>query len=285
MAGASAPLRRLGAELRRLREATGRTQGDVGGAIGRTHASLVNWEHGKTRISKSDLACLLAELGAPRQVRAGLEELRVVGQGTGRWAVYRLADWLRPLVSFEQDAVEVWAFEPVVMPGLVQTEEYARAIHAASPALVTSANLDRWVAARMERQRRLSDHPPLRLHVVISEAVLRNRVGGPSVMIGQLRHLLTMPPNVTVRVLPFDVGAYPGMAGNFAVLRFADPAIDPPLGYLDGPLGGSMIDDAGDVAALAEMFAEIGRVALPEGGSRSLIRAARDDYVRETGDD
>src|SRR5205085_1117305 len=75
MAGSSAPLRRLGAELRRLREAASRTQTDVGTAIGRTHTTLVNWERGKTKISKSDLVCLLAELRAPAEVRKGLEQL------------------------------------------------------------------------------------------------------------------------------------------------------------------------------------------------------------------
>lgn len=91
MAGSSAPLRRLGAELRRLREAAGRTQTDVGSAIGRTHATLVNWESGKTKISKSDLACLLAELGAAASVRTGLEQLRDQsrqGRRSGRLTVF-----------------------------------------------------------------------------------------------------------------------------------------------------------------------------------------------------
>lgn len=128
MAGSSAPLRRFGAELRRLREAAGRTQTDVGSAIGRTHATLVNWESGKTKISKSDLACLLAELGAAASVRTGLEQLREESrQGSSQWATYGLPEWLRPLVSFEEDATALNSFEPVLVPGLLQTEEYARA--------------------------------------------------------------------------------------------------------------------------------------------------------------
>lgn len=149
MAGSSAPLRRLGAELRRLREATGRTQGDVGAAIGRTHTTLVNWERGKTKISKSDLVCLLAELRAPVDVRKGLEQLRdESGRGAGQWVVYGLPDWLRPLVSFEEDAVAITAFEPVVVPGLLQIEEYARATHVTAPYVVAPSAVEKWVAAR-----------------------------------------------------------------------------------------------------------------------------------------
>src|SRR3981189_1886728 len=117
MANASVTLRRLGAELPRLREATHRTQVDVGAAIGRTHTTLVNWERGKTRISKSDLAYLLTELGAPTAVRDELEQLRVeAGLGKGHWPA-----WLRPLVSFEEDAVAVSNFQPLLIPGLLQT--------------------------------------------------------------------------------------------------------------------------------------------------------------------
>ncbi|MDQ2709576.1 MAG: helix-turn-helix transcriptional regulator, partial [Actinomycetota bacterium] len=137
MAGSSAPLRRLGAELRRLRVAAGRTQTEVGTAIGRTHATMVNWELGKTKISKPDLVSLLAELRAPLDVRKELEQLREeAGQGAGQWAVYGLPDRFRPFVSFEEDAVAEASFQPVIVPGLLQTEEYARATYLAARYLV-----------------------------------------------------------------------------------------------------------------------------------------------------
>jgi transcriptional regulator with XRE-family HTH domain len=121
MAGSSAPLRRLGAELRRLRDAAGRTQTDVGAAIGRTHAILVNWECGKTKISKSDLVCLLAKLRTPLDVRKALGQLREeCGQATSQWTVYGLPNWLRPFVSFEEDAVAEASFQPVIIDGLLQ---------------------------------------------------------------------------------------------------------------------------------------------------------------------
>ncbi|RCW39806.1 helix-turn-helix protein [Halopolyspora algeriensis] len=281
MSSSSAQLRRLGAELRRLRELSERTQTDVGMAIGRTHATLVNWERGKTKISKSDLACLLAELRAPAEVRKGLEQLRSeTGRRHGQWSVFGLADWLRPLVSFEEDAVAISAFEPVVVPGLLQTREYARAIHVAGPYTTAPDDVDRWVEARMQRQLRLTDPLPLRFHAVVSESALRSAVGGPKIMCDQLRHLaeVAAAENITLQVLPASVGAHPGMASNLTVLHFADPETDPPLGYFDGPLGGYMIDDEGDVASMVNIFEDVRALALDEAASARLIAAILDEH-------
>ncbi|UED85740.1 helix-turn-helix domain-containing protein [Streptomyces profundus] len=277
MTSSSAQLRRLGAELRRLRELTGRTQGDLGAVLGRTHASLVNWERGKTKISKSDLAYLLAELRAPAEVRRGLEELRVAAnQGRSPWATYDLPEWMRPLVSFEEDAVRVETFEPVLVPGLLQTEEYARAIHETGHHKVAPEFVDKWVAARMKRQERLSGKRPLKLHAVIPEAVLRLAVGGPDVLRQQLArlHEASTARNITIQVLAGDRNGYGGVASNFLVLHFADPSLDPPLGCFDGPLGGYMISDEGDVATLGSMFKDLSRMALSAKDSTELLAKA-----------
>ncbi|PRW62357.1 helix-turn-helix domain-containing protein [Actinopolyspora mortivallis] len=286
MAGSSAPLRRLGAELRRLREAAGRTQSDVGSAIGRTHTTLVNWELGKTKISKSDLVCLLAELRTPTEVRKGLEQLRdQAGRETSQWATYGLPDWLRPLVSFEEDAVTVTSFEPVLIPGLLQTENYARSVHTAGRRKVASEFVDRWVAARMQRQQRLSGPDPLRLSAVISEAAIRLRVGGAEVCVDQLRRLLELgqQDNISIRILTADENGYGGVASNFTVLHFADPKVDPPLGYFDGPLGGHMISDEGDVATMVNMFDDLRHMALSETDSAEMIAAVLEQRERESG--
>src|SRR5699024_8362303 len=150
-----------------------------------------NWERGKSKISKSDLVCLLAELRAPAELRKGLEQLRrESNQGTSQWAVYGLPSWLRPLVSFEEDATVVETFEPVIIPGLLQTEDYATATHRAGPHLVAARDVERWVAARMRRQERLAEREPLHLRAVITEAALRLQVGGADVMAKQLEHLV-----------------------------------------------------------------------------------------------
>lgn len=286
MAGSSAPLRRLGAELRRLRDAAGRTQTDVGAAIGRTHATLVNWERGKTKISKSDLVCLLAELRAPVEVRKALEQLREeAGQGAGQWVVYGLPDWLRPLVSFEEDAVAETTFQPVIIHGLLQTQEYARATHVMAPYVVAPDAVDRWVAARMQRQQRLTSPHLLRFHAILTEAALRLEVGGPAVMTAQLERLLTAAnsEHITIQVLPSIQAQHAGIASNFTVLHFADPEIDPPLGYFDGPLGGYLISDAGDVAAMVNMFDDLREPALDAAESTELLAAILDEYRKKGG--
>lgn len=286
MAGASAPLRRLGAELRRLRDAAGRTQSDVGAAIGRTHATLVNWERGKTKISKSDLVCLLAELRAPLEVRKALEQLREeAGVGTGQWAVYGLPDWLRPVVSFEEDVVAETSFQPVIVDGLLQTEDYARATHLAAAHVFVPSVMDSLVAARMQRQQRLTGPNPLRFHAVLTEAVLRLEVGGPAVMTAQLERLLAAASaeNVTIQVLPATTWQHIGSASNLTVLHFADPVADPPLGYFDGPLCGYLISDPAEVATMVNIFEDLRDAALDVAESTELLAAILEEYRRKGG--
>lgn len=285
MAGSSAALRRLGIELRRLREATGRTQADVGKAIGRTHATLVNWELGKTKIGRSDLVCLLAELRVPAEIRGNLERLRDdVGYGKGPWAVYGLPDWLRALSSFEEDAVRVTAFDPVIVPGLLQTENYARAIHLAGPYQTAPSDVDRWVAARMLRQARVAGEDALLFQAVVPEAALRLQIGGPAVLAAQLESLISSASseNVVIRVLPASAGAHPSLASNFSVLHFADSKSDPPLGYFDGPVGGYVISDQGEVADMINMFGDVRSIALDEAESVEMIVAVLKE-IREKG--
>lgn len=288
MAGSSAPLRRLGAELRRLRDVAGRTQVDVGEALGRSHATLVNWERGKTKISKSDLVCLLTELRVPVDVRKGLEQLREqCGGGTSQWVVYGLPAWLRPLVSFEEDAVAETSFEPVIIHGLLQTEEYARATHLTAPYVVAPDAVEKWVAARMQRQQRLAGPDPLRFHALLCEAALRLEVGGSAVMTAQLERLQAAAnaENITIQVLPSTHGQHAGIGSNFTVLHFADPEIDPPLGYFDGPLGGYVISDAGDVASMVKMFDDLRELALDAAESLEMLAAILGEYRRKGGTD
>lgn len=276
MAETSAQLRRLGAELRRLREATGRTQTDVGEALGRTKTTILNWERGKTKLSKSDLVCLLAELRAPAELRKGLEKLRQEApRRAPQWATYGLPDWLRPLVSFEQDAVAIQTFQPVIIPGLLQTAEYARAIHTTGRHKVAPEFIEKWVAARMQRQQRLSGPSPATLHAVVAEAALRLETGGHAVFSRQLEKLIeaASTENITVQVLAAGETGYAGVASNFHVLHFAEVDAYPPLGCFDGPLGGYIISDEGDVATMVRMFEDLSQLALPESDSVELLTA------------
>ncbi|MEU5023826.1 helix-turn-helix domain-containing protein [Streptomyces milbemycinicus] len=276
MAETSAQLRRLGTELRRLREATGRTQTDVGEALGRTKTTILNWERGKTKLSKSDLVCLLVELRAPVELRKGLEKLRQEApRRAPQWATYGLPDWMRPLVSFEQDAVAIQTFEPVLIPGLLQTEEYAHAIHTAGRHKVAPEFIEKWVAARMQRQQRLRGPAPATLHAVIAEAALHLEMGGRAAFARQLECLLdaASSDNITLQILAAGETGYGGVASNFHVLHFAEVDAYPPLGCFDGPLGGYIVSDEGDVATMVKMFDDLSQLALSEADSAELLAA------------
>ena len=249
-------------------------------AIERSHPTLVNWEHGKTNISKADLALLLTELEAPTGVRESLEQLRRESRQQGWWSTYKLPDWLRPLVSFEEDAERITSFEPIVVPGLLQTQAYARAVQGTNRSLPVAADVDKWVALRMDRQRRLFGQNPLKFDVVIAEAALRLEVDGSEVMAEQLWHLVRVAsaPNVRMRVLPYRAGAHSGVSSNFSVLHFADPKFDPPLGYLDDVLGGHVIDDQQDVGVLTDMFEEVSGLALAAPESVDFIAEVMEEY-------
>jgi hypothetical protein len=230
--------------------------------------------------------CLLAELRAPASVRKGLEQLRLeVGQGTSQWAVYGLPDWLRPLYSFEEDAVAVTTFQPVIIPGLLQTEEYARATHLSGRYRVPPDVLGKWVAARMQRQNRLTGRNALKLHAIVAEAALRLEVGGPPVMADQLDRLLSAARsrNVTIQVSPNVGGGHEGIASNATVLHFADPKVDPPLGYFDGPLGGYLISDEGDVATMIKTLDDLRQAALKPTESTDLIGTILEEYRNRGG--
>ncbi|MGH3344500.1 MAG: DUF5753 domain-containing protein [Carbonactinosporaceae bacterium] len=153
-------------------------------------------------------------------------------------------------------------------------------MHVAGPYTTAPADVDRWVAARVQRQQRLTGPRPLRLHAVISEAALRLEAGGPAVMSAQLVRLLEAAEsdNVTIQVLPPTAGAHPALASNFTVLHFATPELDPPLGYFDGPLGGYMIDDQGDVAMLINMFADLRAAVLTEADSAKVCSDILEAY-------
>jgi hypothetical protein len=127
----------------------------------------------------------------------------------------------------------------------------------------------------MARQQRLVGAGGLMLHVVIPEAALRLEIGGPALLSAQLERLLVAADteNITVQALPARAGAHPALASNFNVLHFANSKADPPLGYFDGPLGGYLISDAGEVADIANMFEDVRSIALDETRSVEMIVA------------
>jgi transcriptional regulator with XRE-family HTH domain len=265
--GPVVPRRRLGAELRALREQAGLTIDEVAKALECSVSKVSRLETGQGIPYRRDVRDLLDRYGITDPARRD-RLMRWVREGNrqGWWDDFSdvLApdpeDPLRPdnlsrYVALEQDASEVRSYEAIVVHGLLQTEDYARAVLNTLSTADRDAT-DRLVELRMRRQWRLyAEEDPLILQVVLDEAVLYRSVGGPKVMRAQLARLLTdaQRPNITLRVLPFSVGAHQSVSGSFVVLAFADTD-DNDLVYIESHVGDLYLEKEHDVDVYEELF-------------------------------
>jgi transcriptional regulator with XRE-family HTH domain len=263
--------KQLGAELRRLREAAGLRMEDAAAALDCARSRISHIETGRNAVRKPDLEVLLRLYGATGRLEA-LEELRREGTRRGWWSIYRLPEWLQAYIGFEADATSVRALELELIPGLLQTEAYARAVHVAGHHMTPSAEVESRVAARMQRQARLTAVAPLELSVVVSEAALRRALALGSVGIEQLDHLTASAklPNVHFQVLPFSVGVHRSMSGSFALLAFA-PGVSPDIAYQEYAVGGHLVDDQDAVRLLVSLYDELRDQALDADESLTFV--------------
>ncbi|SCG73979.1 hypothetical protein GA0070609_4929 [Micromonospora echinaurantiaca] len=185
---------------------------------------------------------------------------------------YRRRDlpWFRPWAELEQDATSIRSYEPLLVPGLLQTERYARAV-LRTGGLLPAPEVDQIVAGRLERQEILCREEPPQLVVVIDEVVLRRLVGDRAVMAEQLSHLAAMAQReqVQIRVIPADGPWHTGLAGPFVLARLPDGA---EVAYLDNQLRGQMVTDSRDIASLSRRWESVTGEALPRRRSIALIR-------------
>jgi transcriptional regulator with XRE-family HTH domain len=186
--------------------------------------------------------------------------------------------WFRGWVEIERDATSLRWFEPLLIPGLLQTEEYARGVlQAANPAF-RDDEIGRLVSARMDRQSILTkDEPPL-LWVILDEGVLTRPVGGARVMREQIDHLLAAArlPRVVLQVVPASAGAHPGLAGQFVVASFDG---SPDVAYLDNALAGQIIERPDDVSRVAMLYDILKAEALAPRASIDLVRKAIETWT------
>jgi hypothetical protein len=240
----------VGAQLRRLRTELRFSRAEAAKAIRASEWKIHRLENGQVGFKERDIVDLLAFYGVtdPDEVAAFLVLTREAN-APGWWQRYGdvLPPWFRTYVDLESAATLIRTYEGQFVPGLLQTDDYMRALvhgtHLESP-----EEVGRRVRLRMARQTLLTrEHPP-RLWAVVDEAALRRPVGGPGVMKGQLERLLdaTGLPNVTLQVLPLDAGAHPAMVGSFSVLRFPDQEL-PDVVYLEHLTGASYLNKPDEV--------------------------------------
>lgn len=267
----ASPLDYFGSELRRKREAAGMKQGELGSCIFCT-GSLIGQIETARKVPTRDFA---------ERVDAALMTDGLFSRLVGLVLRSQLPTWFQPYAEMEAKATYISTFQAQVVYGLLQTEEYARAVLGAPE----PENLAELVAARMERQRiLLRDRSPL-VWVVLDEAVLYRPMGGREVMRNQLAHLLSLRSQrrVKLQVLPFSAGQHPGLTGGFNLLRFDD---DPDIVYTEDFIQGHMTANPDSVSEGCLHYDQLQAAALSVQDSAALIaRVMEERYGDQPGAD
>lgn len=243
----------LGAQLRRLREAKGISREDAGYLIRASASKISRMELGRVSFKERDIADLLSLYGIIHQdERAALLALARQANTPGWWQRDGdiLPSWFQTYLGLEEAAALIRTYEVQFVPGLLQTEDYARAVITHGNPEAPAEEIERRVSLRMKRQQLLSRSDPPQLWAVVDEGALRRRMGDLVVMAAQLERLVKASelPNVTLQVLPFDAGAHAAEAGTFTILRFPEPDL-PDVVYLEQLTGALYLDKREDVDA------------------------------------
>jgi transcriptional regulator with XRE-family HTH domain len=267
-------LRRLAAELRNLRAAAALTREEVSERTGINEATLYRIESGRARPQGRTLAALLGLYGVAEPERGELLALsrKSAEQSWLQSFSSELPDAYTTYIAFEGEARSLLNYEALFIPGLLQTEDYARAALRRGVPTATKEEIQRLVSARMSRQAVIKRKPALRLWTIVDEAVLRRPVGGREVMESQLEHLAGCAenPHVTLQVLPYDVGAHPGMNGAFAILQFDEPSANDVV-YIESQAGDLFLESELDISRFTAIFEHLRAQALPPEESVSFI--------------
>lgn len=277
--------RRLGLELRRLREASGLTGDDVAKRLGWSVSKISRIEKARAAVPWGDVSDLLDLYGMDESdTRKALIQLARDSKQQAWWQPYNdvLASFrnLATYIDLESAAESVRMFTPLTVPGLLQTESYARGIiTTAGPLDLTEEEIERRVELRMRRQSVISEDPALELWVILDEAVLHRVVGDQDTMASQLHHLADCArhPKITIQVIPFSAGAHAAMAGAFSIFSFMERD-DPEVAYVETVTGTLYLDRNTDLRAATICFDHLRAAALTASGSLELIMATARDY-------
>lgn len=240
----------LGNQLRQLREAGGITTGEAGHAIRASHAKISRMELGRVGFKERDVADLLTLYGiTDEQERGAFLALARRSNVPGWWHHYSdiLPNWFEMYLGLEQASSVIRTYEPQLVPGLLQTQEGARAVILLGNSNASADDIERRVALRMKRQKVLTQPGAPNLWAVVDEAALW-RLDGRSAMQEQIRHLIEMAElaNVTLQVIPLYSGAHAAVGGPFTILRFSEPNL-PDIVYLEQLTSALYLDKEQDV--------------------------------------
>ncbi|MGQ0773755.1 MAG: helix-turn-helix domain-containing protein [Pseudonocardiales bacterium] len=267
-------LRRLAAELRRIRGAAGMSREVVSAQTGINYATLYRIETAKARPQMRTLTTLLKLYGVAAEQHDYMTILcrDAAEQGWLRPYHSELPEEYTAYISFEAEAASVRNYESLFIPGLLQTEEYARAVLRGGLLMASQQEIEDRVQARIERQQLLTKDNPLKLWAIVDEAVLRRLVGGKEVMEAQLRRLVdaVAEPHITLQIIPFSSGAHAGMPGAFVLMDFSDP-MDTDLIYIDSMAGDLFLESDADISRYTSIFDNLRAVAPSPDDSAAIV--------------
>jgi transcriptional regulator with XRE-family HTH domain len=274
--------RRLRLALRAAREAADLTQERVAAEMDWSLSKLIRIESGQVTVSVNDVRALLSLYDVHDDERvAQLVELARAARKRPWWNTYRehLTASVSSFIGLEAETSAMSYYNALLIPGLLQTEAYARVVlREAMPAESSPEDIEAVLRVRLTRQHEvLTRSTPADIVVILDEAVLRRTVGGPETMREQLRRLAgyAAQPRVTIHVIPFSAGPYPAMYGPFIILEFPDPN-DPPVVFLELPFSGEALERSGEVEPYRRAFARMLEMALSAHQSLMLIRSVAD---------
>ncbi|MGK5547400.1 helix-turn-helix domain-containing protein [Streptomyces sp. URMC 127] len=269
----------LGKRLHDLREKAGLSYEQAGRALDVTHATVRRMEKAEVGLKLPYVEKLLRVYGVtdPAEVEGFLDLAREANR-PGWWHRFRdvLPEWFSAFVSLEGEANLIRAYEPHYVPGLLQTERYARAVLRAGQPHAPEADIERAVAVRRERQSLLTREDAPLLWVVMDETVLRRPIGGPDIMREQVSRLAeaTAMPNVRLQIMPFAAGPHPAMYGPFHIFRFPLPEL-PDIAYAENLVGASYFDQREDVSAFLEALDRMCAQAAPAQTTEAVLGGIR----------
>ncbi len=266
--------KRLGQELRRLREERGITRNAAAAAIKCDASKISRMELARAYVTAHDLAVLCRLYDVSPAQRYELESLLVGKRPRHWWRAYAdvMSAALTDFVALEDDAVVELEYHPMVVCGLLQTPAYTETIMRTGFHTFGIDQIESMTAVRKARQRRLVDDPVLHFHGITTEAALNFELGGPEVMREQFLHMVEMArlPNVTVQIVPFSAGRSAVQTAGFVVLKFADP-VDPPVAFMDSIGDIILRDTQRDIRRCDRLFGQIQSAALSPEDSVALL--------------
>jgi transcriptional regulator with XRE-family HTH domain len=282
--GVSVRQRRVSTELRAWRIKRGLSCKDVANALGWSESKVSRMETGERGLYEDDVSAVLGFLRVPAEIRQELMDLVRAGNERNWHEIggqLPISKILRDLIRFENEATAIYGFEPLLIPGLVQTAEYARALMRAFPQKISEEIIEGMVAARMDRRRVLDRADPPHLHLIIEEMALHRTMGDPMMMHGQLHHLLaaTARRNVSIRILPFDAVGPEAAQGS---LKIIDCPEQPTLCYEESRSTSAFLEDEEYIATARLSWKRLSSAAWSEEDSRQQIAEVASKLRRAT---